>query len=58
MPEPGGPTLDECVRLVERVARTVPVLGIGLTGLVFSPDNPARLRRIVDAALPGAALAR
>jgi arginase len=58
MPEPGGPSLDECVGLVAAVARLQPVLGIGLTGLVASTANPPRLRRIVDAALPGAATAR
>ena len=50
MPEPGGITLDEGVALVERVAATSGVLGLGLTGLVASERNPARLRRLVAAA--------
>jgi arginase len=54
MPEPGGLSLDECVGLVQSIANAAPVVGLGLTGLVASPANPARLRRIVDAALPEA----
>jgi arginase len=52
MPEPDGPSLDDCARIVGSVAGLAPVLGIGFTGLVSSADNPARLRRIAAAALP------
>jgi arginase len=50
MPEPGGISLEEGVALVERVAGGAPVLGMGLTGLVASEANPARLRRLLAAA--------
>jgi len=52
MPEPGGPALEECIRMVQAVSALTPVLGLGLTGLVASEANPGRLRRIIDAALP------
>jgi len=51
MPEPGGPTLEECADIVRTVARLAPVLGIGFTGLVPSPANPERVRRLASAAL-------
>ena len=50
MPEPGGMKLDEGVALVARVAASSTVLGMGLTGLLASEANPARLRRLVAAA--------
>lgn len=55
MPEPDGPSLDDCVAGVAAVARHGPVLGMGLTGLVASDANPSRLRRLIDAALPAQA---
>jgi len=58
MPEPGGPTLDECLRVVRSVAALTPVLGIGLTGLVASEENPGRVRQIIGAALPAQAIDR
>jgi arginase len=58
MPEPGGPTLEECLSTVRQVAALTPVLGIGLTGLVASEENPGRLRRIIGAALPARAFDR
>jgi arginase len=50
MPEPDGLTLDEGIAIVEQVAARTPILGIGLTGLVPSEQNPARLRRVIRAA--------
>jgi arginase len=58
MPEPGGPSLDECLDAVATVARLGPVLGIGFTGLVPSDANPERLRRIASAALLDGAAGR
>ena len=49
MPEPDGLTLDQGIAIVEQVAARAPILGIGLTGLVPSDANPARLRRVLDA---------
>ena len=50
MPAPDGPSLDEVEALVLDVADRVPVLGMGLTGLVASEANPARLTRLYTAA--------
>ena len=55
MPEPGGLSLDGVVATVRSVAGRTALLGIGFTGLVSSDANPARLRRILDAALPAEA---
>ena len=53
MPEPGGPSLGDCLRTIEALAGRTAVLGIGFTGLVASSGNPARIRQILEAALPG-----
>jgi arginase len=50
MPEPEGMHLDAAVALVEQVAATTPVLGIGFTGLVTAHGNPERLMRLCAAA--------
>jgi arginase len=50
MPEPNGMAFAGAVALVERIAASGPVLGMGLTGLVASDRNPALLRRLVSAA--------
>jgi arginase len=50
MPEPDGMHLDAAVALVEQVAATTPVLGIGFTGLVAEDGNPERLMRLCAAA--------
>jgi len=50
MPEPDGISLDRGVAVVEQVASRTTILGMGLTGLAESPGNPARLRRLLDAA--------
>ena len=50
MPEPDGISLDQGVAVVEQVASRTTILGMGLTGLLESPGNPARLRRLLDAA--------
>ena len=50
MPEPDGMAFADAVALVERIAGAAPVLGMGLTGLVASDGNPARLRRLISAA--------
>jgi hypothetical protein len=58
MPESGGPSIDDCARVLDAVAALGPVLGIGFTGLVASDANAARLRRIAAAALPEAGIGR
>jgi arginase len=58
MPEAGGPSIDECARVLGAVTALRPVLGIGFTGLVASDANAARLRRIAAAALPEAVIGR
>jgi arginase len=50
MPAPDGPSLDEVEALVQDVADRVSVLGMGLTGLVASDANLARLARLYTAA--------
>ncbi|SRR5260221_10014867 len=50
MPEPGGISLDEGVAIVRGVHDRVPILGLGLTGLVSSAENVSRLMRLCDAA--------
>jgi arginase len=50
MPEPDGISLDEGAAIVEQVGSRTTILGMGLTGLVASPENPARLRRLLEAA--------
>jgi arginase len=50
MPEPDGISLDQGVAIVEQVASRTTILGMGLTGLDEIPQNPARLRRLLDAA--------
>ena len=50
MPEPDGPSVEDVFGLIGRVAGRVPVVGIGLTGLVSDPANPPRLRRFCAAA--------
>jgi len=49
MPEPDGPTVEEVFGLIERIAGRVPVVGMGLSGLVSDPANPSRLRRFCAA---------
>jgi arginase len=39
MPTPGGPTAEETVALLERIAAAKPVAGLGLTGLSPAPAN-------------------
>jgi arginase len=50
MPEPGGLSLDETVAILEHVAGRVPIVGMGLTGLIADPANVPRLVRLCDAA--------
>jgi arginase len=50
MPEPDGVRLDDALELVRSVAATVPLAGLGLTGLVRSDANPERIDRILRAA--------
>jgi arginase len=50
MPEPDGVRLDDALELVRSVAATVPLVGLGLTGLVASDANPERIDRIMRAA--------
>ncbi len=39
MPTPGGPTAEETVALLERIAEAKPIAGLGLTGLSPAPAN-------------------
>lgn len=48
MPEPGGPTVDALVEVLGGIARTLPVAGLGLTGLRPQAD-PAVLARLAAA---------
>lgn len=48
MPEPGGPGIEEVVRLLRRLAGSAPVVGIGLTGAAPTTD-PVTLQRFVTA---------
>jgi arginase len=50
MPESDGISLDDGVSIVQQVGSRTTILGMGLTGLVASPENPARLRLLLDAA--------
>jgi arginase len=50
MPEPGGISLEEGVAIVRGVHDRVPILGLGLTGLVSGAENVSRLMSLCDAA--------
>ncbi len=50
MPEPGGPSIEDVEDLLADVAGRVPVVGIGLSGLVEDPRNPPLLVRLLAAA--------
>lgn len=50
MPEPGGISLEEGVAIVRGVHDRVPILGLGLTGLVSAAENVSRLMSLCDAA--------
>jgi len=50
MPEPDGVRLDDALDLVRSVAATVPLLGLGISGLVRSDANPERIDRMLRAA--------
>ena len=50
MPQPGGISLDEAVAIVQGVSDRVPILGLGLTGLVAAAENIPRLVRLCNAA--------
>jgi arginase len=39
MPEPGGPTLDEVEAMLQRLAETTRIAGVGVTGLRPDPRN-------------------
>ncbi|MDQ3867477.1 MAG: arginase family protein [Actinomycetota bacterium] len=43
MPTPGGPTVEETLALLERIAAAKPVAGLGLTGLSPAPANAGGL---------------
>jgi arginase len=49
MPEDGGPSLDEAAEVLERVAQTGTVVGLGFTGLRPEPGNVAPLVRLAGA---------
>jgi arginase len=49
MPEPGGPSLDEVGRLLERVRDSGKLVGVGFTGLAPDPANVEKLERFAAA---------
>ena len=49
MPEPDGLTLVELERLLLEIRGRTSVLGAGLTGLSFEPDNVEPLRKLISA---------
>jgi arginase family enzyme len=49
MPEPGGPTVAEVVRLLERLRSRTTILGAGFTGLRGDPANVEPLTRLTAA---------
>ena len=49
MPEPDGLTLAEVERLLNEIAATARVAGLGLTGLVADPANEPKLARLCSA---------
>jgi len=49
MPTPGGPSVEETVAALERIAAAKPVAGVGLTGLTAAPQNAPALSRFTRA---------
>jgi arginase family enzyme len=49
MPTPGGPSSDETVATLERIAVERPVVGAGLTGLAAAPSNAEAVVRFTGA---------
>jgi arginase family enzyme len=49
MPEPGGLTIDESLRILARIAEAKPVAGAGLSGLAADPGNAGPLARLCGA---------
>jgi arginase len=49
MPEPGGLSVDEAVRMLERIRARAEVLGAGFSGLAPEPRNVAPLTRLCAA---------
>jgi arginase family enzyme len=49
MPEPGGPSLGEVERLLERVRESGRLVGAGFTGLAPDPANAGKLERLATA---------
>jgi arginase len=49
MPEPGGLTLDEAERILRGIAGRTSIVGAGLTGASFEPENGAPLSRLAGA---------
>ncbi|MDQ4081773.1 MAG: arginase family protein [Actinomycetota bacterium] len=45
MPTPGGLTSEETIALLERIAATSPVAGVGVTGLTGAPKNADAVAR-------------
>jgi arginase family enzyme len=50
MPEPNGETIDDVAALLETIRVRVPLLGLGLTGLIDAPGNVSKLRQLSAAA--------
>ena len=49
MPEPGGMSLEEMERLLDRISTRGSVLGAGFSGLAADPANVAPLERLCEA---------
>jgi len=50
MPEPNGETIDDVAALLESIRARVPMLGLGLTGLIDAPGNVSKLQQLSAAA--------
>jgi arginase len=49
MPEPGGPSLPDVERLLERVRESGKLVGVGFTGLAPDPANVEKVERLARA---------
>jgi arginase len=50
MPEPGGPSVSALEAILRQVASTVPVAGMGVTGMRPAPENVPVVERLAAAA--------
>jgi arginase len=49
MPTPGGPSAEETVETLERIAAAAPVTGVGVTGATAAPENAVAFPRFLRA---------